>query len=105
MWVSRAAPFWLDVAGTLALDATIGVQFLIFDKSEPEKVVLMQDREGRSRWRRFNPWMRGCIPSPSPSPSASMEIDEGKGRRLLESRESRGSCEGMELLSVFCGIL
>lgn len=59
MCVSRAAPFWLDAAGVLASDATIGVQFLIFDKSEPEEVVLTQDRGGRSRLRGINGRMRG----------------------------------------------
>lgn len=91
-----AAPFWLDTAGVLALDATIGVQFLTFDKSEPEKVVLTQDREGRSRCRRDDGWMREWVPGLSPSPSASVKIDEGEGRRLLERRESRGRGYGAD---------
>ena len=91
-WVALAAPFWLGAAGVLALDATIGVQFLMYGEGDLEKSVLSQDCEGRSRWRRVRGWMRGWVPSPSPS--ASEEADEGDGRRLLGRRESRGSGYG-----------
>lgn len=91
-WVALAAPFWLGAAGVLALDATIGVQFLMFGEGDLEESVLTLDREGRSRWRRVSGWMRGWVPSPNPS--ASEEIDEGDGRRLLGRRESRGSGYG-----------
>ncbi|KAF6238273.1 hypothetical protein HO173_003553 [Letharia columbiana] len=91
-WVALAAPFWLGAAGVLALDATIGIQFLIFGEGGLEKSVLTQDREGRSRWRRVSGWMRGWVPSPSPP--ASEDVDEGEGRRLLGQRESRGSSYG-----------
>ena len=88
-----AAPFWLGAAGVLALDATIGVQFLVFGDGSIEKSGLTQDREGRSRWRRVSGWMRGWVPSPSPSATAD-EANEGDRRRLLDRRESRGSGYG-----------
>ena len=91
-WVALAAPFWLGAAGVLALDATIGVQFLMFGEGDPEESVLTLDREGRSRWRRVSGWMRGWVPSPSRS--ASEEIGESDGRRLLGRRESRVSGYG-----------
>lgn len=91
-WVVSAAPFWLGAAGVLALDATIGVQFLMFGQDDLEKSILAQDREGRSRWRRVSGWMRGWVPSPSPS--ARGEVDGGDGSRLLDRRESRGSGYG-----------
>ena len=91
-WVSLAAPFWLGAAGVLALDATIGVQFLMFGEGNLEQSDLNQDREGRSRWRRVNGWMRGWVPSPSPL--VRDDVDEGGGRRLLDRRESRGSGYG-----------
>ena len=91
-WVISAAPFWLGAAGVLTLDATIGVQFLMFGEGDVEKVVLFHDREGRSRWRRVSGWMRGWVPSPSPS--ATEEVDNGDTRRLFDRRESRGSGYG-----------
>ncbi|CAF9925325.1 hypothetical protein IMSHALPRED_006443 [Imshaugia aleurites] len=91
-WVVLAAPFWLGAAGVLALDATIGVQFLMFGEGDLEKSILAQDREGRSRWRRVSGWMRGWVPSPSPS--AGEEVDESDGRRLLDRRDSRSSGYG-----------
>lgn len=91
-WVALAAPFWLGAAGVLALDATIGVQFLMFGEGDMEKSVLIQDREGRNRWRKVSGWMRGWVPSPSPS--ASEEVDEGDQRRLLGRSESQGSGYG-----------
>ncbi|CAF9904431.1 MAG: hypothetical protein ALECFALPRED_008550 [Alectoria fallacina] len=91
-WVNLAAPFWLGAAGVLALDATIGVQFLMFGEGDMEKSVLIQDREGRNRWQRVGGWMRGWVPSPSPS--ARDEVYEGDGRPLLARRESQGSGYG-----------
>lgn len=91
-WVALAAPFWLGAAGVLALDATIGVQFWMFGEGDMENSVLIQDREGRNRWRRVSGWMRGWVPSPSPS--ASEEVDEGDRRRLLGRSESEDSGYG-----------
>ena len=91
-WVVSATPFWLGAAGVLALDATIGVQFLMFGEGDLEKSILTQDRESRSRWPSVSEWMRAWVPSPSPS--ARDEVDEGDGGRLLGRRESRGSGYG-----------
>ncbi|CAD6593526.1 MAG: hypothetical protein ASARMPREDX12_007281 [Alectoria sarmentosa] len=91
-WVALAAPFWLGAAGVLALDATIGVQFLMFGEGDMEKSVLIEDRQGRNRWQRVNGWMRGWVPSPSPSPRE--EVGEGDGRPLLGRRESQSSGYG-----------
>lgn len=86
-WRSLAAPFWLGAAGVLALDAFIGVQFLKFGEGFANKSVLVQGREGRSRWRKVSGWMRGWIPSPSPSPSTTEPVDEDDSRQLLDGRE------------------
>ncbi|KAI9776996.1 MAG: hypothetical protein M1839_009140 [Geoglossum umbratile] len=67
-WVGRAAPFWLGAAGVLALDAAIGVQFLIFGEGrnggKPVVVLVDEERRGRDRWREVEGWMRGWVPSP-----------------------------------------
>ncbi|KAI9835221.1 MAG: hypothetical protein M1838_005362 [Thelocarpon superellum] len=34
-WIARATPFWLGAAGVLGLDATVGMQFLMFGEREP----------------------------------------------------------------------
>ena len=81
-WVSLAAPFWLGAAGVLVLDATIGVQFLLY--GEENKVFIVMDSRGRGRWQRVSGWMRGWIPSPSPVRLGSRE-DE----RSLLNREDR----------------
>ncbi|KAL8830659.1 MAG: hypothetical protein Q9191_001302 [Dirinaria sp. TL-2023a] len=81
-WVSLAAPFWLGAAGVLALDATVGVQFLLY--GEERKVVVVMDDRGRGRWRRVSGWMRGWIPSPRPARLRSRE-DE----RSLLTRDNR----------------
>ena len=91
-WWMLAGPFWLGAAGVLALDGTIGVQFLVFGEGNVEKTVLTQDRRGRNRWRRVTGWMRGWVPSPNPSKVES--VHEGDASRLLERRESRGSAYG-----------
>ena len=63
-WVALAIPFWLGAAGVLALDATIGIQFLMF--GEERKAIKMKDAKGRGHWRKVSGWMRGWVPSPSP---------------------------------------
>ncbi|KAL9120679.1 MAG: hypothetical protein Q9187_002764 [Circinaria calcarea] len=63
-WVALASPFWLGAAGVLALDATIGLQFLMF--GEERTVIQVKDAKGRGHWRKVSGWMRGWVPSPSP---------------------------------------
>ena len=48
----------------LALDATIGIQFLMF--GEERKVIKVKDAKGRSHWRKVSGWMRGWVPGQSP---------------------------------------
>ena len=92
-WRALAAPFWLGAAGVLVLDAIVGVQFLIFGEVGVKKSVLVQDHEGRSRWRRVSGWMRGWVPSPSPSVTESINDDDNDddARRLLDRRESHSN--------------
>ncbi|KAL9633064.1 MAG: hypothetical protein Q9164_004921 [Protoblastenia rupestris] len=88
VWIGLAAPFWLGAAGVLFLDATVGIQFLVYgDGSEVE--ILVEDRQGRSRWREVTGWMRGWIPSPSPAAHVGGANDEE--RPLVARRASRSS--------------
>ncbi len=89
IWVALAAPFWLGAAGVLALDATIGVQFLIFGERGEERVAVTKDERGRSHWKKVSGWMRGWVPSPSPSPARRSEEE-----RLLVERDARGERYG-----------
>ena len=93
-WRGLAAPFWLGAAGVLVLDAIVGVQFLIFGEDDAKKSVLVQDDEGRSRWRGVRGWMRGWVPSPSLSVTKSIDDDnddDDDARRLLDRRESHSN--------------
>jgi uncharacterized protein with PQ loop repeat len=74
-WTARAAPFWLGAAGVLALDAAVGVQFIMFRVREAEEdapggrttdvlVVAREGVRGPGRWRRVSGWMRGWMPVP-----------------------------------------
>ncbi|KAL6721681.1 hypothetical protein ACLMJK_000785 [Lecanora helva] len=64
-WIALAAPFWLGAAGVLMMDATIGVQFLVYGEDVEKSMVLVEDREGKSRWLAVKGWMRGWVPSPN----------------------------------------
>ncbi|KAH0555812.1 hypothetical protein GP486_006242 [Trichoglossum hirsutum] len=81
-WVGLAAPFWLGAAGVLGLDATVGLQFLIFgegvDGVEP---VVSENERGRGSWKQVKGWMRGWIPSPK-------RYGRGERDRLIDRRES-----------------
>jgi len=87
-WVALAAPFFLGAAGVLVMDMTIGVQFLMYGERRVKREVLVEDREGRSRWRRVSGWMRGWVPSPSPEVRVEEEAVDDT-RPLLGRRESR----------------
>ena len=63
-WVGLTVPFWLGAAGVLALDATIGIQFLIYGEENSNNTI--RDGRGRKQWRKVSGWMRGWVPSPSP---------------------------------------
>ncbi|KAK5137290.1 hypothetical protein LTR08_000260 [Meristemomyces frigidus] len=60
-WVIAALPFFLGAAGVLGLDASVGIQFLLYDEA---KVLVVEEGEGsQSHWRRVSGWMRGWVPS------------------------------------------
>lgn len=84
-WVALAAPFWLGAAGVLLMDATIGVQFLVYGESLEISQVLVKDREGRSKWRTVSGWMRGWIPSLTPT-AKDVEVVEESSRPLLNGQ-------------------
>ena len=88
-WVTLAVPFFLGAAGVLAMDAIVGVQFLVF--GDGEKIVHVEDRKGRSRWRRVTGWMRGWVPSPSPARRMEEVVEDDERRPLVERN---GSGEG-----------
>ena len=91
VWLRLAAPFWLGAAGVLILDASVGLQFLMYgDGNEVE--VLVEDRKGRSRWTRVTGWMRGWIPSPSPC--RRIDVADEEQRPLVARRASRSSRYG-----------
>ena len=89
-WVSLAAPFFLGAAGVLVMDATIGVQFMLYGEDIEKSIVLIKDREGRSRWRRVSGWMRGWVPSPNPDKRAEIGIEEDEETRPLIARQESG---------------
>ena len=62
-WVLSALPFFLGAAGVLGLDASVGVQFLLYGETEEKLVVIEEQQGSRSRWRRVSGWMRGWVPS------------------------------------------
>ncbi|MCJ1354716.1 MAG: hypothetical protein MMC33_004705 [Icmadophila ericetorum] len=78
-WVKLAIPFWLGAAGVLALDGTVGAQFLIYGEGAPDG-----EGRGRKRWRQVQGWMRGWVPSVSPSSKDKARSEE---RPLLEDTE------------------
>ena len=89
-WVTLAIPFFLGAAGVLAMDAIVGVQFLVF--GDGAKIVRVEERKGRSRWRRVTGWMRGWVPSPSPARRMEEVVEEE--RRPLVERMGSGGREG-----------
>jgi hypothetical protein len=62
-WVAAATPFFLGAAGVLALDASVGVQFLLYGEKEAKVIVVEEERGQMGRWRRVSGWMRGWVPS------------------------------------------
>lgn len=87
-WLGRAIPFWLGAAGVLSLDATVGVQFLMY-REEIEKEIV---RDERGRWRRVTGWMRGWAPIARPfSPGP---VDAAEVEPLLQRRGSTATGHG-----------
>lgn len=56
-------PFFLGAAGVLGLDASVGVQFLLYGEREAKVIVVEEERGQMGRWRRVSGWMRGWVPS------------------------------------------
>lgn len=88
-WVMSALPFWLGAAGVLALDAAVGVQFLIYgDGGDAAKVVVLEeaDNNGRWRWRRVSGWMRGWVPNFNEHGKMASDQDEEREGLLTDDR-------------------
>ncbi|KAK5117746.1 hypothetical protein LTR85_008721 [Meristemomyces frigidus] len=85
-WVAAALPFFLGAAGVLGLDASVGIQFLMYGEVEEKVIVIEEDGGRRWHWRRVSGWMRGWIPS----------VSEGKGdeREALVGRIDAQHYEG-----------
>ena len=82
-WVALATPFFLGAAGVLALDAAVGVQFLMYEGTEESsQVIQIKDSRGRNQSRKVSGWMRGWVPSPSRTLVVSRERVDS--RPLLE---------------------
>lgn len=63
-WVLAALPFFLGAFGVLGLDASVGVQFLMYSNTAEKLVVVENEGSSRrSHWRRVSGWMRGWVPS------------------------------------------
>ncbi|KAI5359179.1 hypothetical protein Slin15195_G068070 [Septoria linicola] len=72
-WVLAALPFFLGAAGVLGLDASVGVQFLMYGETEEKLVVVDEQQGSRWHWRRVSGWMRGWVPSSVRSLPGSVE--------------------------------
>ena len=82
-WIALATPFFLGAAGVLALDAAVGIQFLMYGRTdETPHVVQVKDARGRSHWRKVSGWMRGWVPSPGRKPVVRQH--RADSRPLLE---------------------
>jgi len=93
-WIALAAPFWLGAAGVLALDAAMGVQFLIFGEKEVVVKTAGRGNRRRGRWRRVSGWMRGWVPSPSPRRERSAVAHERRGLVSGDTRREGASAYG-----------
>ncbi|KAK4899389.1 hypothetical protein LTR27_003122 [Elasticomyces elasticus] len=76
-WTLAALPFFLGAFGVLGLDASVGLQFLLYGDSE-KVVVIEEDRWHRKHWRRVSGWMRGWVPGISESKGIEHEALVGQ---------------------------
>jgi uncharacterized protein with PQ loop repeat len=91
-WVLAALPFFLGAAGVLALDASMGVQFLLYSEDGEKLVVVEQEERGRRwHWRRVSGWMRGWVPSVS---GDSMGTTTAEREALLRTRGAQDDSYG-----------
>lgn len=83
IWIANAAPFFFGAFGVLFMDATMGVQFMMYGEQQ-DKLVKVRDQHGISRWQRVSGWMRGWIPTIR----KEKVVDLAESQRLLsQSRE------------------
>lgn len=82
-WVAAAMPFFLGAAGVLALDASVGVQFLLYGEGNTRVMIVEEGAGSKWKWRRVSGWMRGWIPNNSETRSV-------EARRLLEHDTRHG---------------
>lgn len=85
-WVAAALPFFLGAAGVLGLDASVGIQFLLYGDSDAKVIVVEESGTRKWHWRRVSGWMRGWIPS----------VSDGRGdeREALIERSNGQHDEG-----------
>lgn len=98
-WVGRAAPFFLGAAGVLVMDASVGIQFMMFSESkqrEPVMVVAVERAGRKWKWRRVSGWMRGWMPSVSATgtPIPGTPAFNAVTATSVESRPLLGTSEG-----------
>lgn len=84
-WTAAALPFFLGAFGVLGLDASVGVQFVLYGEGG-SKVVVVEEGNS-SRWRKVSGWMRGWVPSTS-------EGKEVEREALLQHSDQRGDDYG-----------
>lgn len=86
-WIAAALPFFLGAAGVLGLDASVGIQFLLYGERDARIVVVEDTGTRKWHWRRVSGWMRGWIPSVS-------EAKDGEREVLLERNDSHSEGYG-----------
>ena len=86
-WVLAALPFFLGAGGVLGLDASMGLQFMLYGEGNDQVVMVEEGKGRRWRWRRVSGWMRGWIPSTSEGKGA-------EGEALLEHNNQHGERYG-----------
>jgi uncharacterized protein with PQ loop repeat len=84
VWIAAAMPFFLGAAGVLGLDASVGVQFLLYGEREAKVIVVEEERGQIGRWCRVSGWMRGWVPS-----FGEGGASESERRGLLEGGDGR----------------
>ena len=83
-WTAAALPFFLGAFGVLGLDASVGLQFVLYGEGK-EKVVVIEDGTGqRGRWRKVSGWMRGWVPSISEAKVEEQEALVGPSEQRHE---------------------
>lgn len=88
-WVLAALPFFLGAFGVLGLDASVGVQFLLYSNNTEKLVVVEDEGNGRrSHWRRVSGWMRGWVPS------SMSEGKSGEEEALMDRNGGHGEGYG-----------